>query len=193
MSAALLFALAVATPSLAADGAERVYTYQPGTPGTLLEQCRQAYFPMAEVRALTDMPIGVMIARDNHGGVQVGPATGLDLFAVWVSPVRPRCDALSESQAKAGFSGVSLHFPFVANASYAVFPTLGGGDSEADASADVGAFLSGGAGVLLDARWDAGSHGNQVQLGVLARGGYFVGSTNKWMWTVGPALNIRVL
>jgi len=150
----------------------------------VLGTCNRRFFPVFENRPFSDAPFQLMVAwRD--GERSISPAAGLDLYALWYTPLRPRCTSLGAYDARAPATGVSLHFMLSANATLANLETQttlqiadGNGGStatEVDKS-NLGALLGGMGGFLLDITFDSGGHDNRIALAGLVGYGYFLGS-----------------
>jgi hypothetical protein len=173
------------------------YVATQGTSESRLEQCRELYYPLLEVRYLQDLPITVLLTKPKDGPLRATPATGLDVLALWLSPARPSCrkSSTDDSLFVAPIEGLWSSLVVTGNAAYAAMPAAGEEVSPGD-NVDLGFYLSAGLGALLRYRWKSGGHGNTVAFGVLGRFGYFTGDAGDgagyWTFAVGPALQIAV-
>jgi hypothetical protein len=199
-----------------------------GYTGTFREgakECADYFHPRTEVRALSDVPLTLLVTEIGDE-TTVGPAAGLDVLGFWVNVIRPSCKGGSRTEWDTN-TGASVSVPdsrskyrtyeenragtnvavfATANAAYTIFavdrelrivdpnnPTdPDKATTEELSEAKVGAYLSGGVGVLVDWRWiTRGSKGNRLALGVFARHGWFSG-TNEFITSYGPILNISI-
>lgn len=71
------------------DPDTRIY-YHNGTYEDGAKRCADHFYPRTEVRALSDIPLTLLITEINDE-TTVGPAAGLDVLGFWLNAIRPSC------------------------------------------------------------------------------------------------------
>jgi hypothetical protein len=180
---------------------QEVFPYNDYNEG--LRKCTEYYFPVAENRVLKDMPISIMITQDQ-GDWKASPATGLDVYGLWVSITHPKCELKSHTGDLYFFSpGTGVNFYWILSADISLLT-----DTQKKMSTDntmmppsmttttdtaFAAFLNAATGLYADIRWMSRGHGNHIAVGFLGRGGYLLsGAGNRWYWTLSPVVSFSV-
>jgi len=164
--------------------------YENNIPGVdVVAECNKRYFPPFEVRYLSDVPVKIIVGKRSGEKTQVGPAAGLDVFALWYTPVHPACMLLGPERASIPRNGISLHAMLGLNASLAALSKTSElkvvtdtqtmtAEDRTISEANIGGLFSVNIGTYIDMKFDAGGHENHLAFAAIAGFGYYAGSAN---------------
>lgn len=188
---ALLITVAVAHGPALAQSTAATGEYKDAnlSDSVLLEKCNNRFFPVAENRLLSDVPISVFYTKMN-GNTSITPAAGLDVVGIWLTPVQPQCEIASPGRALAPAHGLAVHLVASGNISLLALDKPATDDSGNELTEkNLGGFFGGMVGIYVDYRFEAGGHENRIAVGgILGLGGFVGAKESGFVTTLGAGV-----